>query len=166
MADNGIKQIRIKQTDLPPLLVDTESYVIKYRIVSDDKNQLSHWSPVINLIPGYTFSSGSLAFNKAGGIASIVWDAVSIYKESVLVRQATEYDIWLQWDRNDGGDWIYKERTQTTSLSIPIPSTYTISGIIQPSTPNRLHVEIYLKGIPISRSSTFLRVYSGGPYTV
>jgi hypothetical protein len=64
----------------------------------------------------------------------------------------------------ESGDWLYKERIQTTSLSLPIPSTWTIDGVIQGTAPNRLSIEIYLKGYPIERSNgpagtPFLKVY-------
>ena len=166
MSDQGIKQIRIKQSDLPALLVNDQGYALKYRVVSDDKNLSSHWSPIINIVPDYIFTSGVIEFNKAGNIATLVWEPVSIYKDSVFVRQATEYDVWVRWDRNDGGDWIYKERTQTTSLSLPVPTTYTINNVIQGSAPNKLSVEVFLKGTPITRDSSFLLVYQDGPHTV
>jgi hypothetical protein len=59
---------------------------------------------------------------------------------------------------------LYKERLLTTSLSIPIPSEYTVGGVVQPSAPNRLSVEIYLTGSPIARAdgaagTPFLKVY-------
>jgi hypothetical protein len=49
-------------------------------------------------------------------------------------------------------------------LSIPVPSTYTVNGVVQPSPPNRMSVEVYLPGYPIQRSdgaagTPFLKVY-------
>lgn len=94
--------------------------------------------------------------------ANITSEAVSpsgTYSKNTFVAKALDYDIWLRWDRNDGGDWIYKERIQTTTISYPHPSFYTINGAVQSQPPNRVSVEIYLKGYPVSRSSTFLKVY-------
>lgn len=163
-----IKKFQTANSDLPPLSAETQGYSVRYRIVSSDKNRTSHWSPVYLLQPGYTFVPGAIAFHKAGSIASIVWDAVEITKvdgaNTYSIRKALEYDIWVRWDRNDGGDWLYKERIETTSLSMPIPSTYTIGGVVQPSPPNRLSIEIYLKGDPVKRAdgaagTPFLKVY-------
>lgn len=164
-----IKKFITPVTDLPAINADTEGYSVRYRIVSTDKNRTSHWSPVYLLEPGFTFVPGTIVFNKAGSIASIVWDAVEITKvqdaNTYSIRKALQYDCWVRWDRGGGdGDWLYKERIETTSLSLPIPSQWTIDGVVQPTTPNRMSIEIYLMGEPIERGdgpvgTPFLKVY-------
>lgn len=166
MVDFGIKKAKIKQENLPTINVNQEGYTLKYRIVSDDKNRTSQWSPVVTLQPDYTYVSGTSSFNKAGSVGTLVWDSVSIQKDGNEIRKAHEFDIWLQWDRSDNGDWLYKQRIDGGSISFPIPSTYTIGGVVQGSAPNRLTAEIYLKGTPITRDSSFLLVYTSGPHTV
>jgi hypothetical protein len=166
MADLGIKKIKISQASLPSINSEIEGYSVRYRIVSDDKNRTSQWSPIVQITPGYTYGLGQIVFNKNGSIAQQAWDAVTILKDGNVIRQAQEYDIWIRWDRNDGGDWIYKERIVGTNVSFPIPATYKKNGIVQGSAPNRLSTEIYLKGNPISRDSSFLLVYEDGPHTV
>ena len=47
---------------------------------------------------------------------------------------------------------------------MPIPNTWTINGVVQPTNPNRMSIEIYLKGDPIERGdgavgTPFLKVY-------
>jgi len=166
MADSGIKKARILKANLPSINSEIEGYSVRYRVVSEDKNRTSHWSPIVQIVPDYTYVTGSISFNKNGSIAQQAWDAVSVTKNGNEIVQAHEYDIWVKWDRNDGGDWIYKERLDGTNISFPIPSTYTKNGIVQGSQPNRLSTEIYLKGTPISRDSTFLLVYEEGPHTI
>jgi hypothetical protein len=161
-----IKKYKIPNVNLPPMLVGEEGYLVRYRIVSEDKNRYSHWSNMQTIKPQYTFVPGSISFNKSGGIALLAWDPVTIKLGDQVVRQAHEYDIWLRWDRNDSGDWLYKERIDTSNLSITIPSTYTVGGVVQGSHPNRLSIEIFLKGTPISRDTALLRVYSQSGYTV
>ena len=166
MADAGIKKAKILSIDLPEINPITGGFDIKYRIVSEDKNRISHWSPQYIVIPDYTFVSGSLNFSKNGQIAQLAWDSVGVYKDETFVRQAKDYDIWVKWDRSDAGDWIYKERISSTSISLPIPTTYTKNNIVQPSSPNRLMVEIFLKGNPITRDVSLLRLYQSTEYTV
>lgn len=166
MADLGIKKIKISQANLPPINSEIEGYSVRYRIVSDDKNRTSQWSPIVQINPGYTYTLGDIVFNKNGSIAQQAWDAVTIIKDGNIIRQAHEYDIWVRWDRNDGGDWIYKQRIDGTNISFPIPTTYTINGVVQGSPPNRLSTEVYLKGNPVSRNSSFLLIYQDGPHTV
>jgi hypothetical protein len=166
MADAGIKKIRIRQSDISTINVNEEGYVLRYRVVSEDKNRTSQWSPISIIQPGYTYVGGDISFNKSGQVATLAWDSVSIQLDGNEVRKANEFDIWLKWDRNDGGDWLYKQRIDGGNISFPIPSTYTIGGVVQGSAPNKLSAEIYLKGTPITRDSSFLLVYEDGPHTV
>lgn len=164
MSDSGIKKAIVSILNMPPIDSQDEGYWVRYRIISDDRNRTSSWSPILLIKPEYTFVSGNIAFTKNNSIASTVWDSVTINKvtddETYFIRKAVEYDIWVRWDRGDGsGDWIYKERIEGTSVSFPIPLTYTINGVVQPNSPNRLSIEVYLKGYPVSRDSTFLKVY-------
>lgn len=169
MANETIKKLKVPITDMPPISSINEGYDLRYRIISSDKNRVSHWSPVYLIQPDYNFDSGTIEFHKAGNIASLVWDSVTINKvegaDTYFIRKESSYDIWLRFDRGGGdGDWLYKERLSTTSLSIPVPPTYTVNGVVQPSQPNRLSVEVYLPGYPIERSdgaagTPFLKVY-------
>jgi hypothetical protein len=102
-----------------------------------------------------------------GNISPTVVSPNGTYTKNYFIRNALEYDIWIRWDRNDGGDWIYKERIEGTSVSFAHSGTYTINGEIQSSPPNRVSIEIYLKGQPPKRgdgefgnpSAPYLKVY-------
>lgn len=166
MADLGIKKIRIRQKNLPTIDVNEEGYILKYRVVSEDKNRTSQWSPTLVVQPNYNYVAGDISFNKSGQVATLAWDSVSIQKDGIEIRKAHEFDIWLRWDRSDNGDWIYKQRIDGANISFPIPNTYTINGVVQGSAPNKLSAEIYLKGTPITRESALLLVYEDGPHTV
>jgi hypothetical protein len=166
MATENIKKVTIKQDDLPPMMVENEGYVFRYRIISDDKNRRSHWSPIKTIKPEFTFVSSTIHHTKAGDVSNIVWNAVVIKKGTSVIKQANTYDVWLRWDKNDSGDWIYHGTVTGNNVSLVRPSTYTINDIDQAEIPNRLSIEVYIKGSPATRSTSFLRVYQGGPYTV
>jgi hypothetical protein len=166
MADAGIKKSIISVADLPAINPILEGYEVRYRIVSEDKNRTSHWSPSYLIKPEFTYVTGNISCSTSGGIATVAWNDVDIYKGTQYIRTATEYDIWVKWDRNNGGDWLYRSRIANTSISLLVPSEYKINGIIQSQTPNKLTVEVYLKGQPITRDTTFLRVYNPAQYNV
>jgi hypothetical protein len=44
----SVKKVTIAKKDLPPLTPNGE-YLIRYRIISEDKNRTSHWSPIYTL---------------------------------------------------------------------------------------------------------------------
>lgn len=166
MSNEVIKKARILENNLPAINSVTEGYEVRYRIISEDKNRTSHWSPIFLVKPEFTYVSGTIHHSKAGDVSTVAWNSVEIKKGSTLIKEALSYDVWVKWDRDDSGDWAYRSRVETSSISLIIPSTYTKNGVVQASPPNRLSVEIYLKGFPISRDTTFLRVYQGGPWTV
>ena len=166
MPDEGIKQVKIANQDLQAIDTLSQGYTLRYRVISEDKNRTSHWSPIITIKPEYTYVSGTIHHNKAGDVSTVAWNSVEIKKGTTLIKEATSYDIWVRWDRGDSGDWAYRSRIDTSSIALITPLTYAKNGVIQASPPNRLSVEIYLKGSPISRDTAFLRVYQGGPWTV
>lgn len=243
MADSNIKKVRIKYSELPPISRDTEGYSVRYRLISDDRNRLSHWSSTKLIVPDYNYVVGNKSSSSGGQIANFSWDTVTILKSKETkidisnkeltsnlatlttsgahymivndwvtiqnvdstfngtykinsipspttftyykshtnvsstavspygtritnskVGEDAGYDIWIRWDKNDGGDWVYKERIQTTSVSYPHQTFYTINNVVQPTSPNRVSIEVYLEGEPVKRTDgavgvDFLKVY-------
>jgi hypothetical protein len=114
----------------------------------------------INSVTSNTFSY----YKNNGDISLSSVTPNGTYTTNSFVDNSKSYDIWLRWDRNDGGDWAYKERIETTSVSYPHPDFYTINGAVQPSAPNKVSIEIYLSGNPVIRAdgepgTVFLKVY-------
>ena len=243
--DAGIKKAKIPVNELPPISSETEGYSLRYRVVSEDKNRVSHWSPLYLVKPEYTYVPGSIQFNSSNQVANITWDSVTVlkdiatvqeinnkslssdiatlttagahymkvgdwvtvsgvdstfngtyeitavttntfsyykdhgnvsstavsplgtYKRNSIIQKAHEYDIWIRWDRGDSGDWVYKQRIDGTNISFPHQSIYTINNVVQSQAPNRVSIEVFLKGYPITRAdgvplaagTPFLKVY-------
>jgi hypothetical protein len=161
------KRIVIPKENLPDIDSLTESYAVRFRLITEDGNKLSYWSPIFSVNPGFTYVSGEINIAKNAQQVSVVWDSVRIEKDGVFVGQAQQYDIWLRWSKNnENGDWIYKERVQTTSTNFIIPSTFFFQGVNQNDAPNRLTVEIFLKASPITRTNTDLLVYNPAMQTI
>jgi hypothetical protein len=155
------KRILISKDKLPELNSLTESYAVRFRLITEDRNKLSYWSPIFSVDPGFVYIPGEIDIAKNGQQINVVWDSVSIEKEGNFVGQVQQYDIWLRWSKNDeNGDWVYKERVQTTSTSFIIPSTFFFEGVDQEEAPNRITIEIFLKASPITRTNNNLLVYS------
>lgn len=114
----------------------------------------------INSVPDTTSFT---YYKQNGNIGSAAVSPSGTYTKNYFIRNAIEYDVWVRWDRNDGGDWVYKERIEGTSVSIAHPTTYTINGAVQSNSPNRVSIEIYLKGQPPKRGDGAFGS-SGTPY--
>jgi hypothetical protein len=88
MADANIKKLRISKFSLPPVDHDTEKYNLRYRVISEDRNRTSHWSPIYN-------SDGSNVIGTSG--------ALSISQEIITAVWGDEnnhpaYDVFVSFD--------------------------------------------------------------------
>jgi hypothetical protein len=159
MADSRVKKVVIENSDLPPVDSNGE-YFLRYRIVSEDRNRTSHWSPVYNIDPAYELDPvGALVVEKNQNHVLIIWNPANIKKDESLIKKIKEYDVWLKWHRSDSGDWQFFERIDGTSLTLIPSTTYSIGGVQQENIPNRLDVEIYLVSSSTERSEDLL-IYS------
>lgn len=93
MADAGIKKLIIPKNQLPPV-GDNNEYFLRYRIISDDKNRSSHWSPIfsaaaetIELVSGNVFVNGNSS--------TVIWGDAN---------NRPKYDIFVKFD---GGTYQY-----------------------------------------------------------
>ena len=111
MSDAGIKNVIIKKQDLPEIYGVHQEYLIKYRIVSDDKNRSSHWSPQYKLVtPNVTTINHSVSVDQAANVIRLVWDTV---------ENVSSYDIYVKWDNQS---WKYLTSVSATSHSVLIDS--------------------------------------------
>jgi hypothetical protein len=161
--------LRIPRNEFPELDAYTSRLYLKYRIVSEDKNRLSYWSPLfevdpqISSVPGSLGQPGAIIGTKNTGYITLAWDSASIYGVSnggyKFFSELSDYDIWVQYTGNGGvnaGPWVYKERIRTTSLNLITPPTYQYvdpSGNIQSATTRQAKIEIHYPARPIIRYS-------------
>ena len=162
----AVKKAIVPKESLPPVDSETAGYVVRYRIISEDKNRASHWSPITTIDPQYVYVPGEITI-VSSGITTVVWDTVTIKIGNQVIRQAKDYDVWVKWSKAAGtGDFNYVQRVSGNSISLVHPSTFYIDGVDQVDAPNRITIEIYLKGEPITRDSTNLLVYSPAIHTI
>jgi len=118
MADAGIKKVIIKKASLPALDSDKVGYVFKYRIVSEDKNRTSQWSP-INLVIDDSITSVSGSLQIGANTISAVWG-------DELNRP--KYDVFVGFD---GATPIYHGTTPIHSYEFIKTGTINVRVIIQ-----------------------------------
>lgn len=118
MADDGIKKIIIPRSSLPPAGKNGE-YLVRYRIVSQDKNRYSHWSH-IHKVTGKALSPVSGRLEKVNSIIMVAWDTVP----SVL-----SYDIFVKYD--NASDYSYHGTATSNNYSIISQGGQSISVAVQ-----------------------------------
>ena len=70
-------------------------YNLRYRIVSDDRNRTSHWSPIYN-ISGESITSVSGAVSKAGNIVTAVWGDTNNFPEYQQINSKHEVAVMCE----------------------------------------------------------------------
>jgi hypothetical protein len=137
MADKGIKKVIIKKQSLPAIAFDSLSYIFKYRIISEDKNRTSQWSP-INLVIDDSIVTVSGAINVSPAITTIVWgDEVNRPK----------YDVFVGFDSSTP---VYHGTSPIHTYSVINTGTINIRVIIQVESSKKElneNLQIYDSGI-------------------
>lgn len=133
MPDLNIKKNIVLKQNLPNLIGDNTNlkYDVRYRIVSEDKNRVSHWSPINSLTspttlnevgfnpsnPTTTSIPHQVSVDKSGHVAEIVWTMPSLLitnptDEQKLLQaeqsSISEFDVYISWEVDDiWSDWIW-----------------------------------------------------------
>jgi hypothetical protein len=118
MADSNIKKITVKRSSLPPVDYDSQKYNIRYRVISEDKNRSSHWSPIYNSI-GSDINVTSGAVSKTEQIITAVWEDQN---------SSSTYDVFVKFDSNQ---FVYKGIATGHSYSFANQGTTSVRVIIQ-----------------------------------
>lgn len=129
MATSKIKKVVVPRSSLPPVGPDN-NYLIRYRIISEDKNRSSHWSQIYNL------SAPAVDPDGVGGRVTINGDIVIVTWNPVNAAGEKEsYDVFIN---ADNAGWQLKESPNTHSCMFVKPTfTSTLDVAVQ--------VESYLK---------------------
>lgn len=137
MADSGIKKAIIKKALLPAIDSDNIGYIFRYRVISEDKNRTSQWSPV-NVVADDTITGVSGALQISQTITTVVWD-------DELNRP--KYDIFVGFD---SATPIYHGTSPIHTYSFLNTGTTNVRVIIQVEGSQKTlnaSLEIYDSGI-------------------
>lgn len=91
MATGKVKKVIIKKADLPAYSGENQSYIVRYRVVSEDRNRNSHWSPQYRLpIPAQAQVEYSISADPATKMINLVWQTPE--------SSNNKFDIYIKWD--------------------------------------------------------------------
>lgn len=163
MADAGIKKATIQHIDLPFVNFDAYNlfYDVRYRIISEDKNRVSFWSPIKRIIvPSttdadlpYTTSPRIVVYSitvDSGKAITATWTFPQIAADfnpdpvkAELERQFSLdnlFDIFIRWSPdNTGNNWsTWKYETTISSNS------YTLLRQESPYQAKRINIVVQL----------------------
>lgn len=87
-----VKKVIIGRDELPAVDLDTRSYNVRYRLISEDRNRISHWSNIYNLVsPIITPTTEfSIVVTNAHDLVTVTWNLDQ-------VPDTAYFDVWVRW---------------------------------------------------------------------
>lgn len=144
MADKNIKKITIKKSDLPPVIGNDVQldYNLRYRVISEDQNRFSYWSPISTLSVSGTGSEtgwdpnnpltssipNTIIITKSSHQIELTWTMPALLitnptEEQKIIQQQQAsipgFDVYVQW-RTAGvdGEWVWLRQTTTSRFGM------------------------------------------------
>lgn len=117
MADQGIRKVIIPKSSLPAVTNDNK-HLVRYRIVSEDRNRVSGWSPIFQLDakPVETVDGD---WSVSGRVITLVWGDE---------EARPQYDIFVKFD---GGQYVYHGTSSIHTYSLISTGTTSFQFAIQ-----------------------------------
>ena len=130
---NVLKKVNVPTSILSELDWETGGYLIRYRIVSENKNLRSHWSPTYFVsVPDFSDVEGEVS--ESGNTVKVVWGDLfnrPLYDIFVAFRGNNPEDVF----EYDGDFFHYHGRTPTHEYSfLNRPDVASLRVIVQPAT--------------------------------
>ena len=134
-----VKKVTIEKKQLPALSSDGK-YLLRYRIISEDKNRTSHWSPIYSLDATEFIESVSSSIEVTDTGVTVTWGDAN---------DRSEYDIFVSFGTLSGGVIDYEAYSYHGSSPIHSYSFSKKEGAY-----THVQIEIHLAGIEKVRGDT------------
>lgn len=125
MADFNVRKVTVSKDKLPPINSEEEKYVVRYRIISEDRNRISHWSPQylvsplpIDLSVSEDEDRSNIGITTSDSLVVAKWnisDWAQLEFEKNPSLALSSYDVYVGWGEN-------------TSSTEPVQYFATVSG--------------------------------------
>lgn len=162
MATESVKKAIVEKADLPPV-GPNNSYLVRYRIVSQNINAVSDWSiPVEVFSTDISLVDGDIDVSSAKTAISVTWGDEN---------NRPDYDIYVRFGDNsaiEGVDsehwmsWFYHGTSPIHTYKFLIPST---GATVPVGGAKRVEVQIQVassvKELPETIINNVLKVYRG-----
>lgn len=120
----AVRKATVNLEDLPGRNPETGNYQVRYRIITDDRNRVSEWSPVfeIHATPVADLIANSSvdyvlrwATENGRTVYTLLWEAPEI------INRFPYLDLFIKW--NDTGNYTYHGSTTTSSIDVIVPES-------------------------------------------
>lgn len=125
-----IKKVTVAQNELPVIGKISGQYIVRYRIISEDRNRASHWSP------NYILETTPLSEIQHTVSKDTTNNAVEAFWTPPATLGLSNFDVYLKWG---SGNWNYAITISTTSYKVAIQSGATsVQVAVQAPTKNKV----------------------------
>jgi hypothetical protein len=120
-ADAEIKNATVLKEDVPAFSSNALGYFVRYRIISNDKNRSSHWSPYHFLLKGslQTVPCSVTTSGTSPKVINMVWKHPKVSADSNEISVFKEYDIYIKTNLQD---WSFLASSSSTQFSTLAPT--------------------------------------------
>ena len=122
----AVKKAIIQKESLPPIDSPSAGYVVRYRIISEDKNRTSHWSPI--------FVTNAVPVQSVAGALSITETIITAVWGDELNRPS--YDVFVKFDSGSfayhGTSTVHSYaflNTGTTSVHVKVQISSSVKAV-------------------------------------
>lgn len=125
-----IKKVTVPQNELPAIGKISGQYIVRYRIISEDRNRSSHWS--LN----YILETDPLSEIQHTVSKDNANDAVEVFWTPPPTLGLSTFDVYIKWG---SGAWNYAITISTTSYKASILNGATsVQVAVQAPTKNKV----------------------------
>lgn len=111
-----VKKVTVSQSELPAIGKISGQYIVRYRIISEDRNRTSHWSP------NYILETTPLSEIQHTVSKDAPNNAIEVFWTPPATLGLTSFDVYLKWGT---GEWLFAITISATSYKAAILSGAT-----------------------------------------
>lgn len=154
-------QISIPKENFFETDIYTRKESVRYRIVSENKNNFSYWSPIFSVDTGFDFIPyNNVTVDRTSTQVSASWALAQVKKDGIDIALLPEYDVWIRLGLSEAtGDWKYSQRVIGNSFSLVedvgvLAISYASVEVYRPMRPTDHRIDLY----EVDQSAAALKV--------
>ena len=143
-------RIIIKKDDLPPVSADDEGYNLRIRLVSQDRNRVSFWTPLYTIdAPQVTEIPYGIEIKNQ----SVYIGGTPVNKKTInvfwrdTVGFTRDYDVYVKWYQTAGdpnAEWVYAGSTFSDSFYlVDNNNDHSVQIAVQKATYPKVYTQRY-----------------------
>jgi len=142
MADEIVKKITIPRSEIESLSSDG-FYFLRYRIVSEDKTRLSHWSQIYG-VNGGSLHKDSFGVSYTSNIISLIQEdsGINIAWGVLNTLGVNNYDIYVRYDDSSTSAWNGGANSTATELTGFVATLDTGTNVVTLTTGNTSNIKV------------------------